>query len=188
MNLSAIKTLTENGKRCHIVTGLDAQWFFNGLAWYLIEGLTIDKTETVVCLFNLTPKQLDKAKIILCHSDNPLLTPDRTTGDELLDEIGSIWFAGTLYAVLHSTSGLLAFDLTLAKPVRADYRTYYARWPDDPNEPPLIAIFDNLDACRAIVTPAGPEITRPLQAMAKLMCAPWLDTAAPEEPEEESDP
>jgi hypothetical protein len=78
-------------------------------------------------------------------------------------------------------------DLSLAKPTRADYRTYYARWPDDPNEPPLIAIFDDLDACRAIVTPAGPEITRPLQAMAKLMAAPWLDTAPPEEQDERED-
>lgn len=171
MNLSAIKALTGAGKYCTVMNAPDGkQWITEGNAAWLVEDLKIESELTVASLFNLTDKQMDKARIVIQDTTSPIYCAADAEGEEPLDELGMVYSGGAYYIGLMSERGALWINSDYLKPVRDDYRRYYARWHEGGN--PTIAVYDDLTTCKAIVLPLTPDGAEAVRMDAMKLCAP----------------
>ena len=170
MNLSAIKALTGAGKFCTVMNVPDGkQWITEGHAAWLVEDLRIESEATIASLFNLTDKQMDKARIVIQDTTSPIYCGADAADEEPLDELGMVYSGGAYYIGLMSGRGALWINSDYLKPVRDDYRQYFARWHEGDN--PTIAVYDDLTTCKAIVLPLTPEGAEVVRADAMKMCA-----------------
>lgn len=171
MNLSAIKALTGAGKYCTVLNALDGkQWISEGHAAWLVEDLRIESEATIASLFNLTGKQIDKARIVIRDISSPIFCAADAEGEEPLDELGMVYSGGAYYIGLMSERGALWINSDYLKPVRDDYRQYFARWREGHN--PTIAVYDDLMTCKALVLPLTPDGAEAVRMDAMKMCAP----------------
>lgn len=181
MNLSAIKALCFGGKRATIYNQpFGGQWISNGFGAYLVEGVKIESPEALMELWNLSDKARDKAAIFMEKVDDHRFTEDVWPGEEQLEELSGItWGDNDSYIALKSVHGLLWIYAPLLKPLRSDYRQYYARWEGGK---PLIAVYENMaDGCKALILPTGNQVADSLQHNAeKLRAFPyhWPDAEA----------
>ena len=151
MNLSAIKALCAGGKRVNVLNGRDgSQWFSNGRGAWLVDAVEIRTEATVAALFNLTEKARDKAIIEIRDAEDPRVVWDGGADDEEMMEIGALYAFGRPYIGLIGTPGIMFVDGDLLKPLRDDYRRYYVRWKDGE---PMIAVYDDLYECQALILP-----------------------------------
>lgn len=188
MNLSAIKALTGAGKFCTVMNAPDGkQWITEGHAAWLVEDLRIESELTVASLFNLTDKQMDKARIVIQDTTSPIYCAADAVNEEPLDELGTVYSGGAYYIGLMSERGALWINSDYLKPVRDDYRRYYARWHE--GDHPTIAVYDDLTTCKAIVLPLTPDGAEAVRMDAMKLCAPvarWeIERAEVERPEAE---
>lgn len=186
MNLSAIKALTGAGKFCTVLNAPDGkQWITEGNAAWLVEDLRIESEATIASLFNLTDKQMDKARIVIQDTTSPIYCAADAVNEEPLDELGMVYSGGAYYIGLMSERGALWINSDYLKPVRDDYRRYYARWQE--GDSPTIAVYDDLTTCKAIVLPLTPDGAEAVRLGAMLLCAPvarWeIERAVVERPE-----
>ncbi len=181
MNLSAIKALCFGGKRATIYNGqFGEQWISNGFGAYLVEGVKIESPEALMELWNLSDKARDKARIDMAQAHGHRFSVDIWPGEEELEELGGVtWGDSDSYIALKSIHGLLWISAALLKPLRSDYRQYYARWEGGK---PLIAIYENMvDGCKALILPTANQIADSLQSNADKMRAwpyHWPDREA----------
>ena len=89
-----------------------------------------------------------------------------------------MWFEGALHIALSSDAGTLYVSAENLKPVREEYRRYFRRWRDGR---PLVAVYDDLLACKALVMPAGSGLADALRVKAAKMTAPVFHWPDPEE-------
>ena len=170
MNLSAIKALTGAGKYCTVMNAPDGtQWITEGHAAWLVEDVRIESEAAVISLFNLTDKQADKARIVIQDTTSPIFCGADAADEEELDELGVVYSGGAYYIALMSDRGALWINSDYLKPVRDDYRRYYARWHEGGN--PTIAVYDDLTTCKAIVLPLAPEGAENVRTDAVKLCA-----------------
>lgn len=173
MNLSAIKALCFGGKYATIYNQPFSQWISNGFGAYLVEGVKIESPEALMELWNLSDKARDKARIDMAQVHDHRLTVDVWPGEEELEELGGInWGDNNSYIALKSVHGLLWLHAPLLKPLRSDYRQYYARWEGGK---PLIAVYVNMaDGCKALLLPVANVTANSLQRMAdRMRVLPW---------------
>lgn len=171
MNLSAIKALTGAGKFCTVMNAPDGkQWITEGHAAWLVEDLRIESELTVASLFNLTDNQMDRARIVIQDATSPIYCAADAEGEEPLDELGMVYSGGAYYIGLMSERGALWINSDYLKPVRDDYRRYFARWHEGAN--PTIAVYDDLTTCKAIVLPLTPDGAEAVRMDAMKLCAP----------------
>lgn len=180
MNLSAIKALCFGGKRATIYNQPFSQWISNGFGAYRVEGVKLDSPEALMELWNLSDKARGKAAIFMKKVDDHRFTEDVWPGEEQLEELcGITWGDNDSYIALKSVHGLLWIYAPLLKPLRSDYRQYYARWEGGK---PLIAVYENMaDGCKALILPTGNQVANSLQHNAeKLRAYPyhWPDAEA----------
>lgn len=169
MNLSAIKALTGAGKFCTVMNAPDGkQWITEGHAAWLVEDVRIESEATIASLFNLTDKQLEKARIIIRDTTSPVYCD--ATYEEPLDELGVVYSGGAYYIGLMSDRGALWINSDYLKPVRDDYRRYYVRWRE--GDHPTVAVYDDLTTCKAIVMPLTPGGAEAVREDAVKLCAP----------------
>jgi hypothetical protein len=186
MNLSAIKALTGAGKFCTVMNAPDGkQWITEGHAAWLVEDLRIESELTVASLFNLTDNQMDRARIVIQETTSPIYCAADAVNEEPLDELGMVYSGGAYYIGLMSERGALWINSDYLKPVRDDYRRYYARWHE--GDHPTIAVYDDLTTCKAIVLPLTPDGAEAVRMDAMKLCAPvarWeIERAEVERPE-----
>lgn len=181
MNLSAIKALCFGGKRATIYNKqFGEQWISNGFGAYLVEGVKIESPEALMELWNLSDKARDKARIDMAQVHDHRFSVDSWPGEEELEELGGVaWGDSDSYIALKSVHGLLWISAALLKPLRSDYRQYYARWEGGK---PLIAVYENMvDGCKALILPVANVTANSLQRMAEVMRAyswQWPDQEA----------
>lgn len=172
MNLSAIKAQTGAGKYCTVLNAPDGkQWISNGFAAWLVEDVWIENEAAIASLFNLTEKQIERARIIIRDTDSVRFTEAASADEEEVEELGAIYSGGNLYIALSSEAGAIWINAEYLKPVRDDYRRYYVRWHDDGGDP-IIAVYDDLMTCKALVLPMSPTGAEALRMGAGKLCAP----------------
>lgn len=186
MNLNAIKALTGAGKFCTVMNTTDGkQWITEGHAAWLVEDVRIESEATIASLFNLTDKQMDKARIVIMNISNPIYCAAGAEGQEPLDELGVVYSGGAYYIGLMSSAGALWINADYLKPVRDDYRQYFVRW--HPGDSPIIAVYDDLTTCKALILPLMPGGAEAVRMDAVKLCAPvarWeIERAEVERPE-----
>lgn len=171
MNLSAIKALTGAGKYCTVLNSADGQqWISEGHAAWLVEDVRIENEATIASLFNLTDAQVDKARIIIKDTDSLTFTRAGGMDEKELEEAGEMVDAGKVLLCLMSDRGALWVDTDLLKPLRKDYRRYYVRWKE--GDDPVIAVYDDLLACKALVLPLNSVGAEGMREKARKLCAP----------------
>ena len=180
MNLGAIKSLCQGGRRATIYNNGQEQWISCGTGAYLVEGVRIVGAQALMELWNLTDKARDKADITLEEVSDSRFTVQVCEDEEELRELGGVvWGDGVYYIALQSENGVLWVDARYFRPLREDYRQYYARWSYGR---PLIAVYENMaDGCKALVYPTDDKTANRLQAMATEMKGPpylWNDGEA----------
>ena len=152
MNLSKIKALCGGGKHAVVYNDIyGCQWISCGAGAYLVEGVKINDDEALKSLWNLSPKARAKAYIGFENTDDPRFTRGTYPDEEMLNELGAVVMAGDEagYIALESpTRGTLFVDAALFTPTRSDYRRCFARWRDGV---PIIAVYDDLDTCVALL-------------------------------------
>ena len=186
MNLNAIKTLCAGGKRVNVLNGRDgSQWFSNGRGAWLVDAVEIPSEDTVAALFNLTDKARGKAIIQIMDAEDPRVVWDGGADDEELMEIGAVYAFGRPYIGLAGSEGIMFVDGDLLKPLRDEYRRYYVRWKDGE---PLIAVYDDLYECQALIIPEKGRVVEVLRDFAlKLAGTPfaWPENEPKREDSEE---
>jgi hypothetical protein len=171
MNLNAIKALTGAGKFCTVMNTKDGkQWITEGHAAWLVEDVRIESEATIASLFNLTDKQVEKARITIMETTSPIYSQADARGEEPLDELGMVYSGGAYYIGLMSSAGALWINADYLKPVRDDYRQYFVRW--HPGSNPIIAVYDDLTTCKAMILPLTPGGAEAVRMDAVKMCAP----------------
>lgn len=171
MNLSAIKALTGAGKYCTVMNAPDGrQWITEGHAAWLVEDVKIESEATIASLFNLTDKQIDKARIVIRDTTSPTFGPWRGGEEEALEELGMVYSGGAYYIGLMSERGALWINADYLKPVRDDYRQYFAVWHED--DEPTVNVYDDLTTCKAIVLPLTSGGAEAVRMDAAKLCAP----------------
>ena len=181
MNLTAIKGLCFGGKRATIYNEqFGGQWISNGFGAYLVEGIRIESAGALMELWNLSDKARDKAVITVEPVHDLRFTEGTWPGEEELVELGGIlWGDSESYIALRSVNGLLWISAALLKPLRSDYRQYYARWDGGK---PLIAVYENMvDGCKALILPVANVTANSLQRMAEVMRAYSWQWPGPED-------
>lgn len=184
MNLNAIKALTGAGKFCTVMNTTDGQqWITEGHAAWLVEDVRIESAATVASLFNLSDKQVDKARIVIQDTALPVYYKIDAEGEEPLDELGMVYSGGAQYIGLMSSAGALWINADYLKPVRDDYRQYFVRW--HPGDNPVIAVYDDLTTCKALILPLTPGGAEAVRMDAAKMCAPVAEWVV-ERPDDKS--
>lgn len=186
MNLNAIKTLTGAGKFCTVMNTTDGrQWITEGHAAWLVEDLRIESEATIASLFNLTDKQIEKARIAIMETTSPIYSESDAQGEEALDELGMVYSGGAYYIGLMSSAGALWINADYLKPVRDDYRQYFVRW--HPGDNPIVAVYDDLTTCKALILPLTPGGAEAVRMDAAKMCAPVAEWVVEHGDEESAD-
>lgn len=168
MNLSAIKALCYGGKRATIYGAPGgSQWISNGFGAWPVEGIRLEDADALMELWNLSDKARAKAIIMWEGTSDRRFTQAPFEGEEEMKELGGATFGDdSLFIALQSSRGVLWIDANLLKPLRSDYRQYYARWEQDR---PLVAVYEDLAACKALILPTGNTVADLLQAAAGKM-------------------
>ena len=187
MNLNAIQTLTGAGKFCTVMNTTDGrQWITEGHAAWLVEDLRIESEATIASLFNLTERQIEKARIIIKDAkDGGIFCRADAQGEEPLDELGVVYSGGAYYIGLMSSAGALWINADFLKPVRDDYRRYFVRW--HPGDNPIVAVYDDLTTCKALILPLTPGGAEAVRMDAAKMCAPVAEWVVEHGDEESAD-
>jgi hypothetical protein len=145
-----------------------------------VEGVHIEGESALMELWNLSDKARDKAVITVKPVHDLRFTEDTWPGEEELVELGGVlWGDSESYIALRSVHGLLWVSAALLKPLRSDYRQYYARWDGGK---PLIAVYENMvDGCKALILPVANITANSLQRMAEVMRAYSWQWPGPED-------
>jgi len=181
MNLSAIKSLCHSGRRATIYDSLHGgQWISNGRGAWLVEDLHIEDDAALMSLWNLSEKARNKAVFLFERAEDPRFTYMGYDGEETLEEVGQIAMGdeGRYICLNSGVGGLLFIEAELLKPVRGDYRQYRARWD---HGRPIVAIYEDLTLCVALILPVGDVLAEELRQTAARMVAPvyhWPDEMA----------
>lgn len=169
MNLSAIKSLCGGGKFATIYNAMwrGGQWISNGYAAYPVEGIVIDDENALMELWNLSDKARSKAAIMKRITSDRRFTRGFFEGEEQLKELGATAFGDeAIYIALQSHKGVLWINADYLRPLRGDYRQYFARWEYGR---PLVAVYDDLTTCEALILPAANLVADELQRCAEQM-------------------
>lgn len=178
MNLSAIKALCAGGKYATIYSAMwgGGQWISNGFGAWPVEGIRLEDEEALMELWNLSDKARSKAVIMTQITSDRRFTQRPFEGEEELKELGATAIGDdAIYVALQSSRGVLWIDAHLLKPLRGDYRQYFARWEFGR---PLVAVYDDLTSCKALILPTGNQVADTLRRSAEQMrAAPfhWRD-------------
>lgn len=176
MNLNAMKALCHGGKRAAVLNGpLGSQWISNGQGAWLVEGITIEDAFALEELFGLTEKAKAKAVIMVKDTEDTRFSFTKLENEEGLTERTVIGLGESAYIGLESEKGMLYIDASLVRPMRNDYRQYYCRWKDGK---PMVAVYDDLMTCKALILPTSDYVAELLRAEAKKLTAPvfhWPD-------------
>lgn len=178
MNLNAIKSVCHSGRRATVFNTLDGgQWISNGFGAWLVEGVRIEGEESLMSLWNLSEKAKLKAVYLFKEIKDPRFTWLPMDDEEELSELGQIAVGDADRYICLKTrlDGLLFIDAALVKPVRSDYRQYHARWR---NGRPMIAVYEELTTCVALILPVGDVLAEKLKKTANAMSMPvfhWPD-------------
>lgn len=181
MKLSAIKSLCAGGKHATIYNTLHygGQWIGNGFGAWLVEDFHIEDEAALMSMWNMSQKARANAVIVMKPCPDRRFTYRPFPGEEELKELGGVaWSDETTYIALESSRGLLWIDAAMLKPVRGDYRQYSVRWD---NGRPLVAVWEDLTRCVALILPASDFIAAQLSDMAVKMTAKvfrWPDPDA----------
>ena len=170
MNLSAIKALCAGGKHATIYNAMwgGGQWISNGFGAWPVEGIRLEDEEALMELWNLSDKARSKAVIMTEIASDRRFTQRHFEGEEELKELGATAFGDdSIYIALQSHRGVLLWiDAQLLRPLRGDYRQYFARWEYGR---PLVAVYEDLTVCKALILPTGNQVADTLRRSAKLM-------------------
>lgn len=165
MNLNAMKALCHGDKRATVLNGqMGSQWITNGFGAWLVEGIVIEDAFALEELFGLTEKARAKAVIQVRPTEDPRFCVMKLEDEEGLTERTLIGFGERAYIGLESEQGMLFIDASLVKPMRNDYRQYFCRWKDGK---PMVAVYDDLMTCKALILPTSNLIADMLRDEAK---------------------
>ena len=153
MRLTQIRKLCLKTRTIVLFDGADGtQWLCNGFAAWPVDGLRLTEAALPV-LFNLSDKQMRDMNIRQADQFDARWSLTRVIDEEVLTELGTVWWADALYTALRSEAGVMLVLADWFKPSQPKdgELEYYARWKDGR---PLIAVYGDL-LCAGLATPVS---------------------------------
>lgn len=158
MNINAIKKVCMENKRVALMQNprTGDMWISNGFAAYVADAEITVNAENVLHLFDLADAEEKKKPFVT----KGVIEDTRFWGkygaseiEELLKDLGAVWYGGELFRALLSRDGILFIPVKYLKPVKGeDYCEFYLRRTD---EGMTVAVYTDLFAAAMIMPIVG---------------------------------
>lgn len=155
MNINAIKKVCMENKRVALMQNprTGDMWISNGFAAYVADAEIDVNAENVLHLFDIADAEEKKKPFVT----QGVIEDTRFWGkygaseiEELLKDLGAVWYGGELFRALLSRDGILFIPVKYLKPVKdEDYCEFYMRRSDGGM---MVAVYTDLFAA-ALITP-----------------------------------
>lgn len=191
MNINAIKKICMENKRVELMKNprTGDMWISNGFATYVADAEIDVNAENVLHLFDLADAE-EKKKPFVTHNVIKDARFWERCGvseiEELLKDLGAVWYGGELFRALLSKDGLLFIPVKYLKPVKGeDYCEFYLRRSDGGM---IVAVYTDIFAAamiRPIVGSLAEKMKESLEEITRETVLPEPAGEKREEPEAE---
>ena len=150
------------------------QYISNGKASWPVEGIRIT-TDIIPVIFDIDEKK--KEKIIIPETpvpDEERFSLEPMQGEEMLEDLGIVFYGGDFYRALKGTDGLLFIDTALLKPGenKEGKFMYCARKKE--GRTPLVACYGDMLVSALIVPENARAIMRQIEKISyEPLCVFW---------------
>lgn len=133
MNINAIKKICMENKRVELMKNprTGDMWISNGFAAYVADAEIDVNKENVLHLFDLADAEEKKKPFVTQSVIKDVRFWERcgvSEIEELLKDLGAVWYGGELFRALLSQDGILFIPVKYLKPVKGeDYCGFYLR-------------------------------------------------------------
>lgn len=120
MKLNAIKKACNDQGAFYVFNCQDGrQWLSNGRGAWPVEGIKITES-AIPAIFDLSEKKQNSVSIrAMDYSDKRFTLEPQSDYEIPLEDLGNVWYQGTLYRALKNDAGMIFIDTTNLKPAES---------------------------------------------------------------------
>lgn len=191
MNISAIKKVCMENKRVGLMQNprTGDMWISNGFAAYVADAEIDVNAENVLHLFDLADAEEKKKPFVTQNAIEDTRFWERcgvSEIEELLKDLGAVWYGGELYRALLSRDGIIFIHVRYLNPVKGeDYCEFYLRRSGGKI---MVAVYTDFFAA-AMITPIvgriAEKMKESLEEITRETVLPAPEGEKKEEPEAE---
>ena len=191
MNISAMKKVCMENKRVELMKNprTGDVWISNGFAAYVTDAEIDVNAENVLHLFDLADAEEKKKPFVTQSVIKDTRFWERcgvSEIEELLKDLGAVWYGGELFRALLSRDGILFIPVEYLKPVKGkDYCEFYLRRSDGNM---MVAVYTDFFAAAMIAPAVGrlaEKMKESLEVITRETVLPKPAREKKEEPEAE---
>jgi len=187
MNINAIKKICMENKRVALMQNprTGDVWISNGFAAYVADAEIDVNAENVLHLFDLADAEEKKKPFVTQSVIKDVRFWERcgvSEIEELLEDLGAVWYGGELFRALLSRDGILFIPVKYLKPVKGeDCCEFYLRRSDGGM---MVAVYTDFFAAAMIMPIVGGPAEKMKESLEEITREAVMPAPAGEKKEE----